>query len=349
MLMLANPLGGGRAFLAFAEHYAGTFPIEEVSFDHWHEAGRVVARDFGGSTSLTGAAGANPGALARYLVSNIAKLPTAVYYCVRPDLDLPLGITWVLTAACGLGLATLVLGHLLALRRTGQLGLRVTTSALAAFFVAVVAAVTVELAIVPPEPRYVAPLVVPLIVLAASRPWRRTTARRSIFVLAGTAVGTLLIVPNIAHGLCPQRPYTTPSAVLPERAIARALSGLRLPARLRVLDAGANRLVYAGVEPELVAINQKAVNERLAAFLSEQRVDIAIIDEWLVRNSLYHGDPDVIRVVNGETLQGWRRFQPTSTPVVILVRDDVTSSDPPGRAADPASPGTKRDQPGGPI
>ena len=326
---LGNPLGGGRSFIAFGQHYAlNVVTAEKLSLLPWIHFERLVARDFGEVSTIGEACRAHPRAMLWHLSVNARHLPGALRELVESKLDLPPGAWSVLVALLGgaalFGGAGLVIGQ----RALDRGGLAVVLVMLALLLIPTAASVLV----IHPRAHYLMPVVVfsiALLVAGLGR-WPRLQGAWGRLdrapALLGLFVVLLAVLPNKAHGwnvqrLLWKRPTALPPQLCQQKTVA-VLRELHVQTPCGLLDhVGIGRTFYAGLPAHCVpSWNRK---ERFWDFVRQNGIGIIIIDVHLAHDATLGGDPDLLLLTTRKMTGDFVLFDVPETPTFIAVRKDL--------------------------
>jgi hypothetical protein len=286
-LAFGNPLGGSRAFEAFAQHYAFTVTRREhLPGDPWMNFSGLVRRDFGDVAGVWQALAANPRALLAHALYNARELPSNVLdlCAVRtsvtgPSSPLVQGVSAVVVVAAVAALA-------LRIRRR-------TPRVLDVLFVLACASAGPGVLLVFPRAHYlVAPCALgwllatteavarvrarfPALARAALPSWQRAAS-------AVAAAGVLWLVVPAA--------WTSPPRPQPVRRTAAWLRSAHL-ARVPVFSAGVDLATLAGYDFPLVSGWRK--NEPLLDLLARHRIGLVTLEDRMMGREAFADDPQV--------------------------------------------------------
>lgn len=87
------PLGGGRSWVAFIQHYS--LRVAGPGEDPWLDSTAIVARDFPKATSITEALAENPSAMMQHWIGNVGAVPNALLDQTLLDPSLSRGFRFV--------------------------------------------------------------------------------------------------------------------------------------------------------------------------------------------------------------------------------------------------------------
>jgi hypothetical protein len=331
---LGNPLGGGRSFIAFGQHYAiNVVTAEQLTIDPCTQYESIVARDFGEAATVRQAWQANPCAFLWHLAYNVSRTPEAVADLVEPRLDLAskarrllivgvLGVVFL--GAVGFG-RRLVRGEQ---PNEGKHRLGVALVMLTLVLVPT----AVSALVVAPELRYLMGVVLFLIALVVAGlgalPRLRLVTERleRPWVLVGLFVVLLAVTPNRAHGwnvqalLGRQPPVLTPA--LPDQRIVTALRQLPLERSSSALVCAARvHSFYARLPTHYWALTAKT--GPFWDFVRQANIGIVVVDPFLLNCPSYRDDAQFQEFVTGERTGDFAFFDVAGLPVRIAVRRDL--------------------------
>lgn len=288
--VLGNPLGGGRSFFAFSQHYAiNAAQARQLPGDPWEEYRAITEKAFGDARTVRGALLANPGEFAWHLSRNAAHLGS-LGAVLTPALDLGdralrrLPILLWLVVAAGLALGVARLG------RPGREGAAARVLGLG-FAVAAVPSLGAML-LVQPEPSYALPPMLLLLAFAAlgwaTRGRSGGVLRRPAPALAAGAV-LLAILPGPRAA-----PWWSASARAPRATpnldLVRTLSALPVKASPPLQVLGYWGLgAFAGWSSRPVSY---VACSPFAACVRERRVDVVVSDPVVAAYYARLGDRD---------------------------------------------------------
>ncbi len=291
--VFGNPLGGGRAFEAFSQHYAFTLTRREhLAGNPWLNFANLVRRDFGGSTTVAQAFLANPKALLAHALYNVREIPGNVLDLCSLRTSVTRQASVPVQALSAIALVGCSIALVASLRRRPIEG-SADAFARAAFALACASAAP-GVAIVFPRAHY---LVVPCAlgwVLASNtalkwlttrvlrRPppalaWMRGDVSR---VFAATAV-LWLLVPSAA---------TSDPDPMPVRRAVAWLRAFR-PTPAPVFSAEVDLAAFAGLEGPLTSGWTK--HEPLLQIFRREHIGIATFEDRMLGRDNLAGDPDV--------------------------------------------------------
>jgi hypothetical protein len=333
--LLGNPLGGGRRFLAFGQHYAiNVVAREGLHLDPWASWETIIRRDFGdGVESFGEALRRNPAAVVRHLEANVSLLPAMLASGMRPQLGMP---SWVESLAAWLFLAALAGGVAL----TGRMLVRrgVDEHRLPRLIAGLMLVVTLITAIpvnilVHPYPRHLTPLLAlaaALAVAALSRfRLRRSSPRVSAspWAVAVVVVCMLTVIPSRSHGWTPQALLSTklhgpaPAPALKARTAVEALRRLDIRQPVGALDSQAFRPFLAGLKGRFVVHFEK--NCGFWEFVRRNDISLVVIDSPLAEDPRYSDDPEFKAFASGEDLGPFVLVPLPDASLTVALRKDV--------------------------
>jgi hypothetical protein len=336
IFILGNPLGGGRIFVAFGQHYAFNVGYTEGlaldPFTNWEE---IVRRDFGeGVETFREAVQRNRAAVLWHVGCNLRMLPETLVGIVRPRLGMP---DWLENAVAVGILGSLVAGFALALTR--RLG--VCRSWRIGFFMLVLTLVTTIPAVllVHADQRYVLPALALALPLSATglsgfphlRTHQLVHPARPITTMA-VVVSLLAIVPNKAHGWTLQEILIGPSQARPpdvplvNRASIVGLRKLHIHQPLVSLDANPLRPFMAGLDARPVSPWDK--KSGFWEFIRQNDVNYVLIDWRLFFDHRYRHDPEFVDFAKGKNPGPFVVHFLPQADVAVAIRKDVVHDSP---------------------
>jgi len=279
--MFGSPLGRGRAFIAFSQHYAfGVARREHLADDAWMNHPRITARDFGDATTLTSAFLRNPKAVASHVFHNVVELPSNVL-----DLcSLRANVTeapppWLQgVSAILIGLAVVVLlGTWLRSRSHAAPTVRFVRLT----FLAVCAAVTPGLLFIFPRAHY---FVVPCLFgwLLAMHGLARLADR---VVGRASPVGWAIVIAGLL-GIVPASSDAAASS-LPQRRAVAALRHLALHPGV-TMDLTGGVVLYAGYDSP--RISEWVKDQRWNQFVIDRKIDTVFVWERFLAHQSFADD-----------------------------------------------------------
>jgi hypothetical protein len=330
---IGNPLGGGRSFVAFSQHY--TFNVvaaEQLSLSPCSHYPEIITRDFGQAASFLQAWEVNPRAVLWHVLVNASRIPTSVGQLVEDRLDLSYQAGLVLAALLsgavvlgGAGLARRLLAH----QGPGESrrGLAVVLLMLTVLLVPTVASSLM----VYPRLHYLMPVVLFLFALVGPglrglprlRSVRTWLDRRG--ALLALFVVLLAVTPNRVHGCHVQRLLgrpPDPPALLVHQTTQTALRRLSIRGPAAILDAiDSSRNFYAGLPAQYVPTSAK--QGRFWDFVRQANIGIIVLDSLLMNEVCYRDDPEFQEFVSGKRAGDFLFIGVPETPVRIAVRKDL--------------------------
>lgn len=329
---IGNPLGDGRSFAAFGQHYAVNVlsarnaSLAPVQY-RWEE---VCRADFGDAGTVGEAWKANPRAFLRHLGRNLRHLPPSVRWIVRPRLDLSRAgdqiLSWVLRAALVLGF----IGQVRRLRSPGQPAAERRCVLLGLGLLACLAVPAgASCLVIYPNSRYLMPSLFLFFTLslAGLASWPRIQGlavrldARPVLLLLATLL--TVVTPNLAHGWNVQslgRPGPSQPLLTFQRQV-RTLRGLHLRGTVVALDSTLfSTLTCAGMPVRFVNPASKHVGFR--EFVRQGNIGLVLLDEMLLDDAGYRDDPEFKEFAAG-AWEGFRYVPVPDAPVRIAVRKDL--------------------------
>jgi hypothetical protein len=328
-----NPLGGGRSYFAFGQHYA--FNLHEhkrIDVDPWTNWEAVARADFGDAESVPQAMRNNPRAFVRHVAWNVAEIPFSVTFLTAVELGFwhrAVRTVTVIIAVVGVvGFFRRMFRR--SVRESDQVGRPLHVAVVMLLFIA--APTVASVLVIHPRMHYLLPLIVFGSVLAfagyAGFPEWLERARRLDAPPALAALVLLLAVfmPNWAHRWSLQqvlrsRPLAPAVSLEVERTVAvmRGL-GVRSPEPIVVLESGFSRAFYAGWDFTKVDHWTKA--EGFRGFVAGRNISVVVLDERLRADPRFRDDPE-FRAFAAEQSGDFRFFDVPGTDVRVAVRADL--------------------------
>jgi hypothetical protein len=329
---VGNPLGGGRSFVAFAQHYAfNRVAQRNLPLDRLKHFEAFAGEDFDGARTVATAWKANRQALLWHVGVNLRALPGALRKLTEPKLDLKPPwqriLSWGLLASLLMGLGgqlrRLILGRGLGWQATANRGLVVGLVLLGCLAVPALAACLV----VSPNSHYLVPGVVLLfgLTLPGLAHWAparavclRLDSARALLLLAVFFAAT---APNMAHGWCVQdlgRKRQHFPLFFQRRA--EAVRDLKIKGPCVALDIFRGTIVYAGLPGRWVYPDSRPGSFR--EFMRQAEVGLVFLDCFLLGDVLFRDDPDFQQFAAGR----WEEFKYVPVPELFLriaVRKDL--------------------------
>lgn len=319
-----------RGFEAFAQHYAINWSAwTGRPIDPWTEFDIALADSFGPEVdSLGEAIRANPGAIARHLMTNIVGYPQALASAFLAHFTPLLPGTAPWARALGmwlLGLAALAaVGWGLA-RRRGELGARLRERGLQLAMLGLLCApATASAIIIYPRLHYLllqgVLIALALAMLTAAPPTPTAEpgpvpTRRHALALLAAGLATLALTPTLgatwyAAGLEVQGS--------PNRDTVLFIRGLGVTAPTNLLEAEGGFHVYLGDQFRRVPPFLK--EEGASAFLREREIGMVVISDKLLRDRRYAADPEWQAIINDPGQAGFTRLAIPGTDRALLIR-----------------------------
>jgi hypothetical protein len=351
---LGTPLGGGRSFIAFGQHYAANVvQAEQLALNPWGSSyDCIVERDFGTASTVRQAWEANPRAFLWHIGVNVRQTPQAIGQLIRTKLDLP--------AAHHLlaGAAVLALGGWIGrLRRPEESASRRKGSATALIMLALVLAPALLSAfLIHPRLHYLMPAVLLLLAvlgggLAGFPRWGGPKSQLArLPLLLGVFILLLAITPNRAHGwhvqhlLGRRQPASGP---LVQRKTVAALRRLSIGTPTAILTyAAPGHPFYARMPAEFVCMVVKA--GPFWDFVRQRAIGVIVLDSLLLDNPAYRNDTEFQEFVAGKRTGDFAFLDVPGLTVRIAVRKDllseaaITLPAPSSSSADASSGGAAR-------
>ncbi|MEP7122095.1 MAG: hypothetical protein ABJE95_14345 [Byssovorax sp.] len=344
VLVLGEPLGGGRAFFAFGQHYArNVVERDHLTANPWLSYPTFVKQDFGDVTSVAGAARANPSAFARHVLRNVTNLPACFRNVIQPVLLLGLlfgkGASRVTSDVAALfAVAGSIAG---AWALWARRKIEPQRAAVLLGFAGIMAASLASALLVYPREHYVlSPLAVMLVLAGvgatvvaqklAARVRRDTAPRADRLpwpAIATVAISAFLlaIVPSIAHGWCLQtvlsgvtiRP-TPPSDALPT---ARAIARFGIKERVVFLEPRWGYALFSGLEYARLYPGQK--DQPFGRFLEAKAIGIIVLTDYYAQDPSFDGDPEFKAFLADPARSGFRLVDVPGSTTRVAVRESL--------------------------
>jgi hypothetical protein len=309
---LGLPVGGGRGFVAFGQHFALNWTHWTHSdLNPWTNWGEIVSQNFGDARSLGGAMSGSPSIFTEHLVSNLIHVPVRLLglFYNHPDFfpgRLQTIQAWallVLLSTC----AFLSRGRLFS--RLKGAGERIRVLWLCCFIVPPLAAAVV---IFPRDHYLLVPGVLMIIGAAAS-------------VLGGTThLGLkgkqLVFFSALVVGVAPGPSYHLGSQTgLKNLETIELLRSLRITDEVNMLEAEGGYYFYLGDNFHRIAEYDK--DENFDSFLRDKRINMIVLTHRLRNDSRFSGDKEWQDfLVNYETL-GYTAIEiPNNHGQIIVAR-----------------------------
>jgi len=254
-----DPTAGGRAFFAFAQHYAlNVVHSKHLTIDPWTNWDKLARPAFPTAQTIFEAARENPSAFLWHIGRNAIRFPEEVVELLDPLPYLPTVLAWVMSAAL---YAVIILGvvGLHASRRHPDLRL----SRWLPLLVIVAIATAGSVLLIQPREHYILPLCFLALAALAGLGTRAvpasiasklsSRASRLRLQLSLCAALTLLLLalptwcPDAAPALLSEKGPRHPD-VLEGRATVQAIRALALGGRVVILESDHSRGVYANLD-----------------------------------------------------------------------------------------------------
>jgi hypothetical protein len=317
------PLGGGRSFYAFGQHYSwNVVQREHLDVNPWSDWLTYVHRDFGDVTTVGQAFSRNPSAFLAHVASNLHEYPRAFAGVAAPMLGFPPKVELLLQVVSVVALVAGLVGALVRVREAR------TSPALAVAYVAFLSAFAtnaLSAVLVYPRPHYLVPVVALAMPLVARG--LRLSRRRGAGVPESVApplaawVVLLALAPNLAHGWTP---YAWLAPKLPRsrdvyrvRTIER-LQALGLRGPVVSLEPEWGYAFLAGIPFERYAQWDK--DRPFDEFVQAHGIDLIVVDYTLRNDERFRDDPEFARFVADPSRLGFQVFPVDGVDACIAVR-----------------------------
>jgi hypothetical protein len=292
--VFGTPLGGGRSYFAFQQHYAwhrveaGKLDVDPMSM---YEP--IVTADFPHARSIGEAALENPSAFVWHLRYNTRILLDRLTWFLEVDDYVPLGLKIAIAAGAGVVLA---LGAYALVRRWRRLPPHLR--GWLPIWVPVGASFAAAALLIHPRDHYLVPFSFFAIATLASAcgalTWRPGRLAPYVRPAGFMAAGLLLaLLPTYRRGALPSllaARGTPPPTEWQGRNTVEALRALDLPGERVVFDAEFSRAVFARIPFRWVAINEK--DRPFSQFLRDNDIDVVIITPRLREDARFRDDPE---------------------------------------------------------
>jgi hypothetical protein len=316
---LGNPLGGGRAFYAFGQHYAfGVIARQKLSTNPWFQWYGLVERDFGPVSGIGAAMRANPRAFASHVGHNLLDFPLGLVGITEPVLGVPaaLGaVVWGIVLAVG---AVCLISAWHRWRRSRR---SVAMRVLALVTVALALPACASVAIIHTRDHYLVPLAALLAVWIGVGVSRSSRSRLGAMVAAAALL--LLVTPNRAHGWCLQTAIFGGRVAkrLPVRATVRALRSLGIRRHVVGLELAWGYFFYAGLDVERVV--EWAKDEPFFAYLRHRDISVIVLTRDFLAHPKFRPDEQFRAFFAHPEPSGYRVVVVPGTKSRIAVRRDL--------------------------
>lgn len=319
-----NPLSGTRSFFAFGQHYTlELFEQQKNPLNPWANWGEVVARDFPGAKTVFEAMRVNRSAFVAHLLRNVHKIPRNTVLAVVPLLDVSKTVANALLAV-GFAIGA-VQGYRILRDRSRPPALSAQVFAFGCSLVPFV----LSILIVHPRLHYYVVVVTlgmtlvasyPLPIPARARLALPARARAALVVAACILAVALTSTKSEAATLVEwvtRRPTKHGLAGHRQRASTQ-LRALRLEGHVVALEYAWGTCFYAGYDCEPYLRWDKWMP--LGQFLEQRHVDVAILDDEMLKDVRFVGDPEVKDFVEHPERFGFDVQPVEGTDVRIWVR-----------------------------
>jgi hypothetical protein len=320
-LIFGAPLGGGRSFYAFGQHYSwNVVRREHLHVNAWSDWLDYVHRDFGSATTIGEAMAHNPTAFLAHMGMNLREYPLALARVAEPVLGLPM---WAEEALQVVSVVALLIGLLGALRHVRSACSDPRRAAVFAAFFAAFATNVASAIIIFPRVHYLVPVValgMPIVV-AGFPAWRARVDRSLVAPLVLWAF-LLVVAPNPARGWTP---YSVATGELPRRSdgyrvkTIERLRAIGIARPVVSLESGWGFTFFAGIPSERVAQWDK--DRSFDDFVRERRIDLIVVDYDLRSDERFRGDPEFARFLDDPARLGFRAVKVDGADAFIAIRE----------------------------
>jgi len=293
--IFGNPLGGTRAFFAFAQHYAkGLLDERHSSLDPWANWGEITEHDFLGAKTIAQAMWANPKAFSEHVFRNLHQFPESFLRVSSTLLDTSSAIQKLLQS---LGILFALIQIIFILRSQTSIALRRVL-----FFVIGCLSLPFSLSCVLVNPRlhYFIPIYTLTLILVFSRPVKLPVMfwRKAHVLLTGAFSAALVFLTASKNGAATLTEWLTrhhraaPIEVFGDRQKAILyLRGLNLRNPIVTLEYSWGTCFYAGYSCNSYLRWDKQMP--LHEFVTSLQVNLLIFDDTIQNDVRFVNDPDV--------------------------------------------------------
>jgi hypothetical protein len=312
------PLGGTRAFEAFAQHYAFTEEAwHTTNAAPWLNFMSAIRHDFGDAATVSQALRRNPSAFFSHNLHNVAALPgNLLDLCaLRTSIGSQASVPWLAVSA--VILAFVAAGSLVALVqfRTHTSGARVAAS----FFVLSIIAAAPGVLIVFPRAHYlVAPCTFAWLL---SLVWVERKLEKLAFAkrFGRYEFVGLMIAAALLFLLVPSA-RANPSAAMPKRRLVFALAKMRLE-NAPTLELGSGFMAFAGYDFPL--IDGWSKDAPLPVLLKQRNIGIVVLERALLVREAFANDADLPRFIETPERYGFCSVYQDPMFASVFVRQDL--------------------------
>ena len=322
--IFGSPLGGGRSYFAFEQHYAWhRVEAGQLDVDPMTAFEPIVRADFPHAASIAGAAFENPSAFAWHLGYNLRLLGRRLGWFWETDPYVPRGIEVTVTAAFVIVLA---LGSYAIARRRKTLSPQLV--AWLPIWVPVGASFVAAVVLIHPRDHYLVPFSffgsAMFAAACGAVRWQPEGrfARAAEPVAFAAAVVLLAALPTYKRDVLPSiadARGNPPPTEWHGRNDVEALRALALSGERVILEPELSRAVYARMPFRWVAAGEK--DRPFFDFLRERQVDLVIITQRMRDDARYRDDPEFQAFVadDGDKRGFVFRWVPRSATVIAFL------------------------------
>ena len=330
-----NPLGAGRSFFAFGQHYSlNLWAKQRVTVDPWTNWQTLTQAAFGDADSIPQALRNNPREFLWHIHCNLSCIPGSINDLTNPRLALGVRPTrvahWALYAFVAVGLVGLCRRLLRPSEATPADKQSLRSALLMLLFIS--APTVASIVIIHPRPHYLLPLVTFSGALAFAgfsgfpRLLERVRWLENSRAVTGFAVLLVLVTPNPVHPwsvqqlLRPRPMLAEPLDVQHTVAVMRGLN-VHSDQPISVLEADYSRAFYAGWD--FHKIDHWTKTESFWQFLAAHNISVVVLDQRLLTDTRFRDDPEFLDFADEKKIGNYHFFQVPDTKVRIAVREDI--------------------------
>ncbi len=292
--VFGSPLGGGRSYFAFEQHYAlNRVEAERLDVDPWTAYQPIITASFPHARSIGEAARENPSAFAWHVTRNARLLRDKLAWFRDVSGYVPRAIKGALAWSAG---AVLVAGALALARRRRRVSPRLL--AWLPIWIPVGVSFAAAVLLIRPRDHYFVAFVffANATLASACGGLARLPSRRAAFVsLSGlaAAIALLALLPTYRRGALPslaEARGTPPPEDWEGRNTVEALRALGLRGERVILAPEFSHAVYARIPFRWIPQNGK--DRPFSAFLRQHDVDVVIASPRLRADARFRDDPE---------------------------------------------------------
>lgn len=292
--IFGSPIGGGRSYFAFQQHYAWhRVEAEKLDVDPMTAYQPIVTASFPHATSIAGAALENPSAFAWHVGYNARLLFDRLTWFWEVAGHVPLFVKVVLTPAAG---AVLVLGAFALARRRGRISPRL--AAWLPIWIPLGASFAAAVLIIHPRDHYLVPFTFFLIATFASACGGLSWPPSRFAPLLGpaglaAAIALLALLPTYRRGALPslaEARGAPPPTDWDGRRSVEALRALGLRGERVILEPEFSRAAFARIPFRWVHKGQK--DRPFFEHLEQHAIDVVIASPSLLDDPRFRDDPE---------------------------------------------------------